>query len=196
LSGDPNHAQAGPDYLLYLIVDEIIDRIFPILDSNDEEIDQLEDETIERASPQTLQRIFHLKQSLINIRRSIGPMREVANALAGNRYSLIDPQTGIYFRDLYDHLARIYELIETERDLLGSALDTYLSVVSNRLNEVMKRLTLIATIFLPISFLAGVGGMNFQQFPFRSDVVFTFIIAAMVAVPAGMLIYFYREGWL
>ncbi len=193
---DNTRIQVGPDFLLYLIVNEMAEGIFPILDAIDEEIDELEDETIERATALTLQRIFRLKQELIKMRRSIAPMRDVVNALAGTRYGFVDAQTALYFRDVYDHLARIYELIETARDLLGSALDTYLSVVSNRLNEVMKRLTVIATIFLPISFLVGLGGMNFQQFPFGSDLAYGAMMVSVILVPALMLLYFWRKGWL
>jgi magnesium transporter len=186
----------GPDYLLYDILDEIANSIFPILDSMDEVIDLLEDEIIERSTPQTLQRIFRLKQELIEMRRSIAPMRDVANALAGTRYGFVDNQTALYFRDAYDHLTRIHELIETQRDLLGSALDTYLSVVSNRLNDVMRQLTIIATIFLPISFIVGFGGMNFNQLPFDNSTLFGIIMASLILVPAVMLIYFWRKGWM
>ncbi len=193
---DDARAELGPDYLLYVILDEIVESIFPIVDTVDEEIDRLEDETIERATPETLQRIFRLKQDLIEMRRSIAPMREVVNALASTRYGFVDQQTAIYFRDVYDHLARIYELIETERDLLGSALDTYLSVVSNRLNDVMKRLTIIATIFLPISFIVGFGGMNFQQVPFDNSALFGLVMSSLILVPALMLVYFWRKGWM
>lgn len=193
---DTGKQSHGADYLLYLILDEIIDGIFAITDEMDGEIDQLEDETITNATNQTLQRIFRLKQELINMRRTVAPMRDVANALASTRFDLVDPKTALYFRDAYDRFSRIQELIETERDLLGSALDTYLSVVSNRLNVVMKRLTAIATIFLPISFIAGLGGMNFPQLPFQENTVFWIMVAAMFIVPGSMLIYFWRHDWL
>lgn len=194
-NADARATELGPDYLLYTICDAMVDAIFPILDKMDDEIDELEDQVIDRATPASLQRIFHLKQQLIGMRRTVAPMRDVMNALAGTRFGLIDAQTALYFRDAYDHLARIHELIETARDLLGNALDTYLSVVSNRLNEVMKRLTIVSTIFLPISFIVGMGGMNFQQFPFGSDVVYWVLMASLVAVPVGMLLYFRIKGW-
>ncbi len=188
--------QLGPDFLLYEIADEMVGQIYAILDEIDEEIDQLEEETIERATPRTLQRIYRLKQDLIEMRRSLSPLRDVMNAMASTRFGFVDSQTAIYFRDVYDHLVRIYELIETARDLLSSALDTYLSVISNRLNEVMKRLTVISTIFLPISFIVGVGGMNFPQFPFNSLAVYVVLMVSLVAVPLLMMLYFWREGWL
>ncbi len=194
--GDKGKGERGADFLLYVIVDEMVEAIFPVLDGVEEEIDTLEDQTIEKPTPETLQSIFHLKRELIEMRRTIAPMREVMIGLASARYGLVDNATALYYRDVYDHLARIHELIETERDLLGSALDTYLSVVSNRLNEVMKRLTLIATIFLPISFLVGMGGMNFPQFPFENWLVYGALMAALVLVPTGMLVYFWKQGWL
>ncbi len=192
---DDSHIELGPDYLLYAIIDEMVDAIFPLLDSFDEEIDRLEDETISHATPETLQRIFRLKQDLILMRRSVAPMRDVTNALASTRYELIDEKTSLYYRDVYDHLSRIYELIETQRDLLGNALDTYLSVVSNRLNEVMKRLTVIATIFLPISFIVGLGGINFPQFPFGSTIIFWILMASLLITPLAMIWYFRKKGW-
>jgi magnesium transporter len=192
---DPKRQELGADYFLYLIVDEMTDSLFPLLDSMDEEIDRLEDETLADASPKTLQHIFRLKQEFIQMRRSVSPMRAVANALASTRYELVDVKTALYFRDLYDRLARQYELIETGRDLLGNVLEAYLSVQSNRLNEVVKRLTIIATIFLPISFIVGWGGMNFELMPFRESVAFWLVNLSLIFVPVGMLLYFYKKGW-
>lgn len=180
----------GPDYLLYLIVDRTVDDLFPILDNIDDEIDVLEDETINNATPETLQRIFAYKQELIKMRRIIAPMRDLMNSLASTRYGMVDSKTALYFRDVYDHLSRLYEIVETERDLLGSALDTYLSVVSNRLNETMKKLTIISVIFLPISFIVGFGGMNFEHLPFDSAIFFWLIMASLFIVPVAMLLYF------
>ncbi len=192
---DVKRQELGPDYLLYLIVDETTDRLFPMLDSIDDEIDRIEEETLERATPKTLASIFKLKQELIRMRRSVAPMRDVMNALASTRYGLVDSRTALYYRDVYDRLSRIYELIETARDLLGNALDTYLSVQSNRLNEIMKRLTVIATIFLPISVIVGWGGMNFEFMPFSEGVVFWIVNLSLIAVPIGMLLYFRIKGW-
>lgn len=192
---DPKRQDLGPDYLLYLIVDEMTDSLFPMLDAMDDEIDRIEDEIINKAKPETLGRIFQLKQEYIQMRRSVAPMRDVINALAGTRYGFIDSKTALYFRDVYDRLSRIYELIETARDLLGNALDTYLSVQSNQLNNVTKTLTIIATIFLPISFIVGWGGMNFDLMPFREEVVFWIVNISLIAIPVGMLIYFKKQGW-
>ncbi len=194
--GDPKRQDLGPDYFLYLIVDELTNNLFPMLDHMDDEIDIVEEETLDRATPQTLRQIFELKHELIQMRRSVAPMRDVMNALAGTRYGFVDTKTALYFRDVYDRLSRIYELIETARDLLGNALDTYLSVQSNRLNEVSKTLTIIATIFLPISFIVGWGGMNFVDFmPFGDPAAFWVLNLLLLVIPVAMLIYFKRKGW-
>jgi magnesium transporter len=184
------------DFLLYMLCDHMADAHFPLLDEIEDEIDVLEDEILANATQETLHSIFTLKQQLILLRKLTGPMRDVMNALAGTRYGLISAHTALYFRDVYDHLIRIYDLIETSRDLLGNALDAYLSTVSNRLAEVMKRLTLIATIFLPISFLVGFGGMNFEQLPFDNPTAFAIMVALIVLVPTAMLMWFRRSRWM
>lgn len=195
VQGDPKRQDLGPDFFLYLIVDEMTNRLFPMLDVMDDQIDSIEEETLDRATPKTLKRIFELKQEYIQMRRSVAPMRDVMIALAGTRFGLVDSKTALYFRDVYDRLSRIYELIETGRDLLGNALDTYLSVQSNRLNEVNKILTIIATIFLPISFIVGWGGMNFTHMPFTSDAWYWAVTVSIIVIPIVMLIYFKRKGW-
>jgi len=193
---------ARADFLLYLIADHMVDVYFPMLDEIEDEIDQLEDAILENATQATLHRIFTLKQQLVFLRKITAPMRDVMNALAGTRWATtegrpyIDAQTALYFRDAYDHLTRIYDLIETSRDLLGNALDAYLSTVSNRLNEVMKRLTLITTIFMPISFLVGFGGMNFQQMPFDNPIAFGILITLLVIAPITMFVWFWRSRWM
>ena len=194
-NGDLQHQDLGPDYFLYLVVDEMTNNLFPLLDRIDDEIDQTEDQTLDRPTPQTLTHIFQLKHILIQLRRSISPMRDVMNALASTRYGIVDSKTALYYRDLYDRLSRIYELVETARDLLGNTLDTYLSVQSNRLNEVTKTLTIIATIFLPISFIVGWGGMNFTLMPIKDTTLFWIVNASLLLIPATMLVYFKRRGW-
>lgn len=185
------------DFLMYLIVDGLVDAYFPLLDEMEDEIDALEDEVLENATQATLERIYNLKRQLVALRKLAAPMRDVMNALASTRYALIDNTTALYFRDAFDHLARIYDLIETSRDLLGNALDAYLSSVSNRLNEVMKRLTLLTTIFMPISFLVGFGGMNFTSWiPFENGFVFGILVALLVIVPMGMIIWFKKSKWV
>ncbi len=124
-------------------------------------IDQTEDEVFDNPTPQTLERIFSLKRAVLHLRRVIGPQREVLNRLARDDFAVIDPRTRVYFRDVYDHLVRLHDITESIRDLVSGALDTYLSVINNRMNDIMKTLTVITTLFMPISFLAGFFGMNF-----------------------------------
>lgn len=193
---DPQRQDLGPDYFLYLIADEMTNALFPMLDQIDDAIDSAEEETLQRATPKTQARIFKLKHTLIQMRRSVAPMRDVMNALAGTRYGLVDNKTALYFRDLYDRLSRIYELIETARDLLGNALDTYLSVQSNRLNQVMKALTIISVIFLPLSFIVGWGGMNFVRFmPLDSEVFYWVVNGSLIVIPLVMLAFFKNRDW-
>lgn len=185
------------DMLLYQIVDHMVDAVFPLLDEMEDEIDDLEDEILAKPTQESLHRVFELKRQLVFLRKTVGPMRDAMDVLADTRYDFIDSRTALYYRDTYDHLVRIYDLIETSRDLLGNALDAYLSSVSNRLNEVMKRLTLLTTIFMPISFLVGFGGMNFTQWiPFDSQIAFGIMLALLMIVPTGMLIWFRRSKWV
>lgn len=184
------------DLLFYQIVDHMVDALFPLIDEMDDEIDDLEDEILAKPTQASLQRLFELKRQLVFLRKIVGPMRDAMDVLADTRYEFIDPRTALYYRDTYDHLVRIYDLIEISRDLLGNALDAYLSSVSNRLNEVMKRLTLLTTIFMPISFLVGFGGMNFVQIPFDNPAAFGIMIALLIVVPAGMLMWFWRSKWV
>ena len=185
-----------PDFLLYLIADHMVDVYFPLLDEVEDEIDALEDEILEKPRQATLHRIFKLKQQLVFMRKITAPMRDVMNALAGTRYGLVEEHTALYFRDIYDHLIRIYDLVETSRDLLGNALDAYLSTVSNRLNEVVKRLTIFTAIFMPISFLVGLGGINFQQMPFDNSLAFAIFLVVLALTPVATIIWFWRKNWL
>ncbi len=189
-------AATRPDFVLYRIADHMVDAYFPMLDEMEDEIDTLEDEILENPTRETMHRIFVLKQQLVSLRKITAPMRDVMNALAGTRYGLIDAQTALYFRDVYDHLSRIYDLVETSRDLLGNALEAYLSTVSNRLNEVMKRLTLFTAVFMPISFLVGLGGMNFLQLPFDNPIAFSILMTLLVVVPLTMIVWFWRSKWV
>jgi magnesium transporter len=189
------HRQA--DFLLYILADQLVDGYFPLLDTMDDQMDRLEDQILEEPTQATLHRLFTVKQQLVLLRKLAGPLREAMNALADHPYPEVRRSTSLYFRNVYDHLTRVYEIIETSRDLLGNALDAYLSTVSNRLNEVMKRLTLVTTIFMPISFVVGFGGMNFTRFvPFDETWAFAIIVAALLIMPTGMILWFRRSKWL
>lgn len=186
----------GADFLCHALLDELVDEYLPLLDLIDEQIDQLEDEVLEKPKSDTLQQILGLKHSILVLRRIISPQREVVNRLSRDDYPQIKPERRIYFRDIYDHLVRINDLSESVRDVVGGALDTYLSVTSNRLNEVMKALTVVSTIFLPLSFVAGVYGMNFQYFPeIRWHYGYLYVWGVFLSIAGFMAWWFKRRGW-
>src|SRR3989338_188089 len=165
---DQRRLSRGPDYLLYELLDLLTADYMPVVDQIDETCDQLEAEVFDRPTQHTLNTIFSLKRAVLHLRRIISPQREVLNRLARDDYAMIDPPDRIYFRDVYDHLVRLVDLNDSLRDLISGTLDTYLSVSSNRINEVMKVLTTFTALFMPISFLAGFFGMNFLHIPFNN----------------------------
>ena len=198
---DPRNAQEGSDHLLYKIVDNIVADYMPIVEKIDEAIDQIEDEVFDRPHPRTLERLFALKRILLSMRRILLPQREVLNKLARDDFAVIDPHDRIFFRDIYDHIVRLHDLNESLRDLVSGALDTYLSVMNNRMNEVMKTLTIITTVFMPISFITGFFGMNFFE-PVANLVGWTareafYVMLAITAItPLTMLIWMRRQTWV
>jgi magnesium transporter len=157
----PEIGQAGASMLFHRICDALVDSVFPILDEIDDEIDRIENNIIERADVQTVTDIFRLKRDLSVLRRVLGPERDLLQILAGPRAPRLDPESQIYLRDVYDHAVRMVEQVDSYRDIVTGALDVYLSSVSNRLGEQSRRLTVVATIFLPLTFLTGFFGMNF-----------------------------------
>ena len=198
---DPRHTQNGPDHLLYRILDYLVAGYMPIVEKLDDEIDEIEDQVFNKPTTETLQHIFTLKRSLLTMRRVITPQREVVNKLARDDYQIIDSQDRVFFRDVYDHLVRLQDLNESMRDMLSGTLDIYLSVVNNRLNDVMKTLTVITTLFMPISFIAGFFGMNFFEPVAHLTVwtgvpVFLIMLLFTIATPAIMLSWMHRRMWL
>lgn len=191
----------GPDYLLYRIADEVVASYMPVVEALDDEIDHTEDEVFEKPSEDMLGRIFALKRAVLHLRRVIGPQREVLNKLARDDYKVIDAPVKVYFRDVYDHLVRLHDLTESIRDLVSGALDTYLSVINNRMNDIMKTLTIITTFFMPISFLTGFFGMNFFQptAPLQhwtGMLMFVITMFIFVTLPFGMILWIRRKGWV
>jgi magnesium transporter len=187
----------GADYLTYTLVDMIVDNYFVILENFGEMIEGMEEELIERPSPDTLQVIHTLKRELIFLRKSVWPLRELISGLERVESSLIADTTLIYLRDVYDHTIQVMDTVESYRDMVSGMLDTYLSSVSNRMNEVMKVLTIIATIFIPITFVAGIYGMNFENMPELSWPWGYFgALGVMGCIGALMIVYFKRKGWL
>jgi len=189
--------KVGADYLAYALIDAIVDNYFIILEKLGETIESLEEELVTNPMPDTLQTIHHLKREMIFLRKSVWPLREVISALDRGESPLIQESTDVYLRDLYDHTIQVIDSVETFRDMVSGMLDIYLSSVSNKMNEVMKVLTIIATIFIPLTFIAGIYGMNFQYMPelgwrWGYPAVW-FVIGTILIV---MLVYFRRKKWL
>jgi magnesium transporter len=187
--------------LLYRVVDTLVDGYFPILSSLDDEIDELEDQILQRPTEEQLGRLFDIKRSLIAMRKVVTPQRDMFAMLlsGGDGLAGMTPDAERYFRDLYDHLIRISDLVDSYRDLLSGALDTHLSTVSNRLNVVMKQLTIIATVFLPLSFLTGFFGQNFGWMVGDLGGLPVFLVVGVglqVAVVAALVVLFRQRGWL
>jgi magnesium transporter len=193
--------QDGADHILYKIADKLIAGYMPAVEKIDETIDQIEDQVFDKPSPQTLERLFALKRTLLAMRRILLPQREVMNKLARDDYQVIDPRDRIFFRDLYDHLVRLHDLNESLRDLVGGALDTYLSVINNRMNDIMKTLTIITTLFMPITFVTGFFGMNFFEplgdlLGWTTRSIFAVTAIILLFFPFGMYLWMRRRTWI
>ncbi len=189
--------QMGPDYLLYALVDAIVDHYFIVLECLEERIEKLEEEVFSNPTTSTTHAIQHLKTELLYLRKSVWPLREALSGLLREECPLLTDKTEFFFRDLYDHTIQVIDTLESLRDTVSGLLDIYLSSLSHRLNEVMKVLTIIATIFIPLTFIAGVYGMNFRFMPeLNSPWGYPLIWCVMVAVAGVMLVFFRRRGWL
>jgi len=187
----------GTDFLVHDIIDALVDNIMPTIDGMDEKSDQLEAEALHEPKRETLMSIMQLKRSILALTRVILPQREIMNGLSRGDYPFISERAQIYYRNIYDHLVRIEMLTLGLRDMAESVLSTYLSSVSNRMNEVMKVLTLIATIFIPLTFVAGIYGMNFANMPELGWKYGYFIILIVMAViGVSLAVYFKRRSWL
>ncbi len=187
---------AKSDYLAYSLIDAVVDQYFIVLERLGERVEALGEEVSERADREKLEEIRRLKRELLFLRKSIWPLREVLSGIQRGESSLFEEHTLIYLRDVYDHTIQVIDTVETYRDMMAAVLDVYLTSVSNRMNEVMKVLTVIATIFIPLSFVAGVYGMNFAHMPELSWKYGYFgALGVMGAIAVGMLAYFKRKGW-
>lgn len=198
---DERHHKMGADHLLYKLADEMVADFMHAVEAMDDEIDWAEDLIFEKPTQSMVQRIFALKRASLHLRRALSSLREVFNKLARDEYQVVDRKDRIYFRDVYDHLVRLHDISESLRDLIGGVLDTYLSVVSNRMNEIMKTLTIITTLFMPLSFVVGFFGMNFFL-PETADAInasrqlFAVALLALGLVPAFMFWWMRRRGWM
>jgi magnesium transporter len=187
---------SGSDNLLHLVIDSLVDNYFPVIDMLDTKIDKIEKEVFSNPKEEILEQIFSLKNEIIFLRRQISPQRETINMLAKGDHSFISPAIGIYFRDISDNLMFILDTIETYRDTLTGALDAYLSNITNKTNEIMKTLTIITTIMLPMTLITGIYGMNFKHMP---EIGWKFgyygAYALMALVACGMFMYFKKNKW-
>ena len=187
----------GTDYLAYALVDSILDAYFIVLEQLEESMESLEEKVLTNPIPQTLQTIHNLKKEMILLRKSVWPFREIVSRLEKEESPLIRETTKIFLGDVYDHTIEVIETVETYRDMLSSMLDIYLTSVSNKMNEVMKVLTIIATIFIPLTFITGVYGMNFRymsELGWRWGYPMVWLV--MIGIGVLMLMYFRKKKWL
>jgi len=189
--------RSGPDYLAYAIIDTVIDGYYPVLENLGDYLETLEAETMEHAEPEHLRKIYNVKRELLDLRRAIWPQREAIGALIRTEHPLVGDIVRANLRDCYDHAVQVIDVTEAYRELTGTLMDLYLSIVSQRTNEVMKVLTIMASIFIPLTFVAGVYGMNFQHMPeLALPWAYPALLGVMAAIAGGMVVYFWRKGWM
>ncbi|MGI2906485.1 magnesium/cobalt transporter CorA [Tolypothrix sp. VBCCA 56010] len=188
---------SGADYLAYTLLDAIIDGFFPVLELYGDRIEELEEEVIINPTRKTLQKIYQLRRELLQLRRAIWPQRDAINSLIREGNDLISDEVRIYLRDCYDHAVQVMDMVETYRELASGLMDVYLSAVGNRMNEVMKLLTVVSAIFIPLTFIAGLYGMNFEYMPeLKLHWGYPVCLAVMAAIAFGLIFFFWRKGWL
>jgi magnesium transporter len=192
----------GADYLAYALLDAVIDAYFPVLEDYGEYIESLEDEVIFNPSKGTVQKIYRARRELMNLRRSIWPQRNALSQLVRDSNTLIRPEVRVYLQDCYDHVVQVLDIVETYRELTANLMDVYLSSVSNRMNEVMKTLTVISSIFIPLTFIVGVYGMNFNPAvsPWNMPELdwywgYPLCWMLMIAIALSLSYYFWQKGW-
>ena len=193
----------GADYLTYALVDAVVDHYFPVLEGVGEELDLLEEEVLDSPEQHTMTRIRNIKRELLTIRRSVWPLRDVLNILVRDDMAHVHEDTRMYFRDVHDHTVQVVDLVENFRELGSGLIDAYMSSVSNRMNEVMKVLTVVASIFIPLTFIAGIYGMNFDSeasslnMPeLKWGLGYVFFWGLMVFIAGAQIVFFRRKGWI
>lgn len=187
----------GVDMLLYSILDACVDSYFPVIDEFDDHVDTMSDELFKDPTNETLKKIYNLKNEVMYLRRTIGPQADTVSLMARGDFELISPSNVIYFRNIYDNLVRLNDIVGTSRDIITGAMEAYVSVVSNRLNEIMKTLTVIATIMMPLTLIASIYGMNFKHMPeLESKHGYYLVLSFMILATVGMLVYFKRKRWI
>jgi magnesium transporter len=193
----------GSDYLAYALLDAVIDGFFPVLELYGERIEDLEEEVITNPTPQTLQKIYRMRRELLQLRRAIWPQRNVINSLIRDTSEIISDEVRIYLRDCYDHSIQVIDMVETYRELASGLMDVYLSAVSNKMNEIMKFLTVVSSIFIPLTFVAGIYGMNFNpdKSPYNMPELnsywgYPICLGIMLLIAGSLIFLFWRRGWL
>lgn len=187
----------GPDYLAYALMDSVVDRYFGVLEQVGEDVEELEQQLIADPEMETLRGIHGLKGEMLQLRRAVWPLREVVLGLEREGPPFVKEETSVYLRDVYDHAVQVIDTSETLREMLSGMVDIYLSSVSNRMNDVMKVLTVIATVFIPLTFIAGVYGMNLEHMPeLGHPAAYPAVLLGMAAVGGALLLFFRRKGWL
>jgi magnesium transporter len=182
---------------MYLLIDPIVDEYMPLLDNLSDKIDDLEDYIFTDSNPEALEEIFRIKKQLLFLRKSITPLRDVFNTLLRREQPIFSRETTVYFQDVFDHLIRVTDTIDTLRDMLGSIMDAYLSIASNRMNAVMKQLTSISAILMSVTLIAGIYGMNFEIMPeLKWHYGYVWALGSMLAVGLGVYLYFRKIKWL
>jgi magnesium transporter len=186
----------GPDMLLYSLLDSCVDSYFPAINEFDNLVDEMSDELFRDPTQETLKKIYHLKNDVMSLRRTIGPQADVISLIARGDFELVSPSNTIYFRNIYDNLIRLNDIVGTSREIITGAMEAYVSVVSNRLNEIMKTLTVIATIMMPLTLIASVYGMNFKHMPeLNHPLGYYSVLAFMGLIGGSMVVYFKRKKW-
>jgi len=186
------------DYLLYLLLDAIIDSYFPVLENYGEIIEKLEDEIVLNGNNQDiLQRVYHIRRELLSLRRSIWPLRNLFNALIREDSKLINKEVYVYLRDCYYHIIQLLDILETYRELASSLMEVQISIMSHKMNEVISLLTIISSIFIPLTFIAGIYGMNFKYMPELNQPWAYFVcLGVMLIIALSLIIFFWQKGWL
>ena len=192
----PTYLPKGPAFVMYAILDRIVDEYFPMMDELDDTTEEIQSRIFERFDKEVSSQIFEWKTKVAHLRRRVGPQREMLMNLANRPHPLVPPKIQVYFRDVYDHLIRIHDNLESYRDILQGAMDSYMTQVSNRMNEVMKVLSVVATIMLPLGILTGLYGTNFEVLPgAKGAYSFWIFLGGMLAVAGGAAIFFKLRRW-
>jgi len=197
LKAKPGVLLKGHDFLAYAVIDALVDEFFPILEKLDDELEELEDQIFVKSDPKMVSQLFKLKRKLVEVRRVLIPMRDILNVLSRRDYGYIDARTAVYFRDVYDHLIRLADMTDTLRELVTTAMEGYLSVISNNLNFIMKRLTAITVILMVPTLLASIYGMNVMNLPLSQEGNgFWEVMGIMLLLTAISFYYFKQKEWL